>query len=99
MNFFYLIPYSFMRQDVAVTWATFYGVAGLKSLANHQLRSYHIHKVWCGGANKGLIECGKAHEWLTDYSTSELAMVCKGGHLRDTMQIGSRLSSHHSFYT
>jgi len=45
-----------------------------------------------------LIECGKAHEWFTDYSTSELVMVCKGGHLRDTMQIGSRLSSRHSFY-
>ena len=25
--------------------------------------------------------------------------VCKGGHLRDTMQIGSRLSSYYSFYT
>jgi len=45
-----------------------------------------------------LIECGKAHEWFTDYSTSELVMVCKGGHLRNTMRIGSRLSSHHSFY-
>ena len=99
MNIFYLIPYSFMRQDAAVARVTFYEVAGLKSLANHQLRSYHIHKVWCGGADEGLIECGKAHEWFTDYSTSELVMVCKGGHLRDTMQIGSRSSSHHSFYT
>ena len=99
MNIFYLIPYSFMRQDAAVARATFYEVVGLKSLANHQLRSYHIHKVWCGGADEGLIECGKTYEWFTDYSTSELVMVCKGGHLRDTMQIGSRLSSHYSFYT
>ena len=93
MNIFYLIPYSFMRQDAAVARVTFYEVAGLKSLANHQLRSYHIHKVWCGGADEGLIECGKAHEWFTDYSTSELVMVCKGGHLRDTMQGRSRLNS------
>ena len=99
VNVFYHIPYSFMRQDAAVAWATFYGVAGLKSLANHQLRSYHTHKVWCGDADEGLIECSKAHEWFTDYSISELVMVYKGGHLRDTMQIGSRLSSHHSFYT
>jgi len=55
-------------------------------------------QVWCGGADEGLIECGKAYEWFTDYSTSELVTVCKSGHLRDTMQIGSRLSSHHSFY-
>jgi len=99
VNVSYHIPYSFMRQDTAVTWTTFYGVADLKSLANHQLRSYHTHKVWCGGMDKGLIECGKAHEWFTDYSTSELVIVCKGGHLRDTMWIGSRLSSYHSFYT
>ena len=83
VNVFYLIPYSFMRQDAAVAQATFYRVAGLKSLANHQLRLYHTHKVWCRGADEGLIECGKAHEWLTDYSTSELAMVCKGGHHAD----------------
>ena len=92
MNVFYHIPYSFMRQDAAVAWTTFYGVAGLKSLANHRLRPYHMHKVWCGGADEGLIECGKAHEWFTDYSTSELVMVCKGGHLRNTMQGGSRLN-------
>ena len=97
MNVSYHIPYSFMRQDAVVARITFYGVADLKSLANHQLRSYHTHKVWCGGADEGLIECDKAHEWFTDYSTSELVMVCKGGHLRDTMRIGSRLSSHHSF--
>ena len=96
MNVFY---YSFMRQDTTVTQTTFYGVAGLKSLANHRLRLYHTHKVWCGGVNEGLIECGKTHEWFTDYFTSELVMVCKGGHLRDTIQIRSRLSSHHSFYT
>ena len=99
MNVSYHIPYSFMRQDTAVTWTIFYGVAGLKSLANHQLRLYHTHKVWCGGADEGLIEYNKAHEWFTDYSTSELVMVCKGGHLRDTMWIGSRLSSYHSFHT
>jgi len=58
---------------------------------------YHTHKVWCGGADEGWIEYGKVHEWFTDYSTSELVMVCKGGHLRDTMQIGSRSSSYHSF--
>jgi len=46
-----------------------------------------------------LIECGKAHKWFTDYSTSKLVMMCKGKHLRDTMQIGSRSSSHYSFYT
>ena len=75
-----------------VTWTTFYKVAGLKSLANHQLKLYHTHKVWCGGADKGLIECGKAHEWFTDYFDSELIMVCKGEHLRDTMREESRLS-------
>ena len=84
MNVSYYIPYSFLRQDVVVTQATFYGVAGLKSLANHQLRLYHTHKVWCRDADKGLIECSKAYEWFTDYSTSELVMY-KGRHLRDTM--------------
>jgi len=48
-----------MRQDVAVAQTTFYRVTGLKSLANHQLRSYHTHKVWCRGADESLIECGK----------------------------------------
>ena len=62
MNVSYYIPYSFMRQDVVVAWTTFYGVAGLKSLASHQLRLYHIHKVWYGGVDEGLIECDKAHE-------------------------------------
>jgi len=60
-------------------------VAGLKSLANHRLRSYHTYKIWCGGADEGLIECGKAQEWFTDYFDSELVTVCKGKHLRDTM--------------
>jgi len=68
-----------------VTQATFYGVAGLKSLANYQLRLYHTHKVWCGDADESLIEYGKAHEWFTDYSTSKLVTVCKGGYLRNTM--------------
>jgi len=99
VNVFYLILYSFMRQDAVVARTTFYGVVGLKSLANHRLRSYHTYKVRCGGADESLIECSKAYEWFTDYSTSELVMVYKGEHLRDTMQIGSRLSSHHSFYT
>ena len=99
MNAFYYIPYSFIRQDAVVARTTFYRIAGLKSLANHQLRLYYTHKVWCGGADEGLIECGKAHEWFTNYSTSKLVMVCKGEHLRDTMQIGSRLSFYHSFYT
>jgi len=85
VNVFYHIPYSFMRQDAAVAQTTFYGVAGLKSLANHQLRSYHTHKIWCGSVDEGLIEYGKAHEWFTDYSTSKLVIVCKGGYLRDTM--------------
>jgi len=49
--------------------------------------------------DEGLIECGKAHKWFTDYSTSELVTVYKGGHLRDTMRIGSKSSSHHFFYT
>jgi len=62
----------------AVARATFYGIAGLKSLANHRLRSYHTYKVWYGGVDEGLIKCGKAYEWFTDYSTSELVMVCKG---------------------
>ena len=35
VNAFYSIPYSFLRQDAAVTQTTFYGVADLKSLANH----------------------------------------------------------------
>jgi len=86
------IPYLVKRQDAAVARTTFYRVAGLKSLANHRLRLYHTHKVWCGGADEGLIECGKAQEWFTDYFDSELVMVCKGGHLRDTMQGGSRSS-------
>jgi len=86
------IPYLVKRQDAAVTWITFYRVAGLKSLANHWLRSYHIHKVWYGGADEGLIECGKAQKWFTDYFDSELVIVCKGGHLRDTMRGGSRSS-------
>ena len=51
-----------MRQDAVVTQTTFYEVAGLKSLANHQLRLYHTYKVWCRDADEGLIECGKAHE-------------------------------------
>jgi len=92
VNVSYHILYSFWSQDTVVAWATFYGVAGLKSLANHQLRLYHTHKVWCGGVDKGLIECGKVHEWFTEYSTSKLVMVCKGGHLRNTMQGRSRLS-------
>jgi len=86
------IPYLVKRQDAAVAQTTFYRVAGLKSLANHRLRSYHTHKVWCGDADEGLIECGKAQEWFTDYFDSELVTVCKGVHLRDTMQGGSRLS-------
>jgi len=32
-----------------------------------------------------LIECGKAYEWFTNYSTSELVTVYKDGHFRDTM--------------
>jgi len=51
-----------------------------------------LHKVWCEGADEGLIECGKAQEWFTDYFDSELVTVCEGVHLRDTMQGGSRLS-------
>ena len=73
-----------MNQDAAVARATFYGIAGLKSLANHWLRSYHTHKVWCGGADEGLIEYSKAHEWFTDYSTSELVTVYKGGYTLGT---------------
>jgi len=56
------ISYLVKRQDTAVAWTTFYRVAGLKSLANHQLRLYHTHKVWCGGVDEGLIECGKAQK-------------------------------------
>jgi len=93
VNISYHIPYSFMRQDAAVAQITFYGVAGLKNLANHQLRSYHTYKVWCEGADEGLIEYSKAHKWFTNYSTSKLVTVCKGGHLRDSIQGRSRLSS------
>ena len=86
------IPYLVKRQDAAVARTTFYKVAGLKNLANHRLRSYHTHKVWCGGADEGLIECGKAQEWFTDYFDSKLVTVCKGGHLRNTMREESRSS-------
>jgi len=86
------IPYLVKRQDAAVARTTLYRVADLKSLANHRLRSYHTHKVWCGDANEGLIECGKAQKWFTDYFDSEPVMVCKGVHLRDTMRGGSRSS-------
>ena len=54
------------------------------------------HKVWCRGADEGLIEYGKVQEWFTDYFDSELVTVCKGGHLRDTIQEESR-SSLYSF--
>jgi len=90
------IPYSFMKQDTTVARTTFYEVAGLKSLANHRLRSYYTHKIWCGGMDEGLIECGKAHEWFTDYFDSKLVTVYK--HLRDIMWGGSR-SSLQSFQT
>ena len=63
VNVSYHISYSFLRQDVAVAQATFYRVAGLKSLANHWLRLYHTHKVWCRSMDEGLIEYGKA--WLS----------------------------------
>jgi len=86
------VPYLVKRQDTVVTQTIFYRVAGLKSLTNHQLKSYHTHKVWYRDADEGLIECGKAQEWFTDYFDSELVMVCKGEHLRDTMWGGSRLS-------
>ena len=56
------LHYLVKRQDAAVARTTFYRVAGLKSLANNRLRSYHTHKVWCGGVDEGLIECGKAQE-------------------------------------
>ena len=99
MKVAYHILYSFKRQDIVVAWTTFYRVVDLKSLSNHQLRSCHTYKVWYGGVDKGLIECDKTLEWFTDYSTSELVTVCKGGHLRNTMRIESRLSSYHSYNT
>ena len=72
------------RQDIVVARATFYRVAGLKSLANHQLRLYHTYN-WYGDTDEGLIKCGKAYEWFTDYFDSKLITVCKGGHLRDSI--------------
>jgi len=72
------IPYLVKRQDAAVAWTIFYRVAGLKSLANHRLRSYHTHKVWCGDVDESLIEYSKAQEWFTDYFDSKLVTVCKG---------------------
>jgi len=51
-----------MRQDAAVARTIFYEVAGLKSLANHWLRLYHTHKVWCEGVDEGLIKYSKAHK-------------------------------------
>ena len=56
------ILYLVKRQDAAVARTTFYRVAGLKSLVNHQLRSYHTHKVWCEGVDEGLIEYGRAQD-------------------------------------
>jgi len=61
------------------------------------LRLYHIYKVWCRGTDEDLIEYSKACEWFTNCSTSELVMVCKGGHLRNTMRGRSRLNLQ-SFY-
>ena len=51
-----------LGDDAAVARATFYGVAGLKSLANHRLRLYHTHNVWYRGVDESLIEYGKALE-------------------------------------
>ena len=62
MTVLYYILYSFKRQDAVVAQTTFYGAVDLKSLANHQLRSYHIYKVSCRSADEGLIECDKTHE-------------------------------------
>ena len=56
-----------------IAQTTFYRVAGLKSLANHWLRLYYTHKVWCRDVNEGLIECGKAYKWFTNYFDSEFA--------------------------
>ena len=77
-----------MRQDVEIAQITFYGVAGLESLANHQLRLYHTHRVWYGGANKGLIECDKAHSGLLTILLVSLLQYVKA----DTMQERSRLN-------
>ena len=81
-----------------VAWITFYKVANLKSLAIYWLKLYHTHKIWCEDTDKGLIECGKVQEWFTNYSTSELVMVYKGRHLRDTMWEGSRLNYNYFIY-
>ena len=59
------ILYLVKRQDVAVAQTTFYRVAGLKSLANHRLKSYHTYKVWCRGADEGL--CHDLAKWLSHY--------------------------------
>ena len=69
-----------------VAWTTFYEVADLKSLANHWLRSYYTHKVWCESVDKGLIEYSKAYKWFTNYFNSKLVIVYKDKHLKDTMQ-------------
>ena len=64
----------------------------MKSLADHQLRSYHTHKVWYGGVDKGLIECGKAQEWFTDYFDSELVTVWLGviGDFQGCLRVGNQ---------
>jgi len=52
-----------MKRNINIDLAIFaksWQVAGLKSLANHWSRLYHIHKVWCGDVDKNLIEYSKA---------------------------------------
>jgi len=41
--------------------------------------------MWCGDVDESLIKYDKAHEWFTDYFDSELVIVYKDEHLRNTM--------------
>jgi len=51
-----------LKSNSEDTWIIFSRVVGLESLASHLLRLYYTHKVWCGGTDEGLVECGKTQK-------------------------------------